>query len=116
MSLDKTERVLQLTLKELRRLKEQAVTDAELKRAKDQMKSNIVLGLESSSSRMSNLARQQMYFGRFFTVAEVVGEIDRVSAKEVQRLANELFRPELIALTLLGNLGAMKIGRGDLVC
>ena len=116
MSLDKTERVLQLTLKELRRLKEQAVTDAELKRAKDQMKSNIVLGLESSSSRMSNLARQQMYFGRFFTVAEVVGEIDRVSAKEVQRLANELFRPELIALTLLGNLGAMKVEREDLAC
>jgi predicted Zn-dependent peptidase len=116
MSLDKTERVLQLTLKELRRLKEQAVTDAELKRAKDQMKSNIVLGLESSSSRMSNLARQQMYFGRFFTVDEIVGEIERVSAKDVQRLANELFRPELIALTLLGNLGSMKIGRGDLVC
>ncbi len=36
------------------------------------MKSNIVLGLESSSSRMSNLARQQMYFGRFFAVDEIV--------------------------------------------
>ncbi len=116
MSLDKTERVLQLTLAELRRLKEQAVGDPELKRAKDQMKSNMVLGLESSSSRMSNLARQQMYFGRFFTVDETVAEIDRVTAKEVQRLANELFRPELIALTLLGNLGPMKIDRGHLVC
>jgi predicted Zn-dependent peptidase len=52
MSLDKTERVLALTLAELRRLKQHAVSPAELKRAKDQMKSNIVLGLESSSSRM----------------------------------------------------------------
>jgi predicted Zn-dependent peptidase len=116
MSLDKTERVLQLTLAELRRLKEQVVTDAELKRAKDQMKSNIVLGLEGSSSRMSNLARQQMYFGRFFTVEDIVREIDRVSAADVQKLANQLFQPELIALTLLGNLGPMKVGRADLVC
>ena len=116
MSLAKTERVLELTLKQLRRLKEEQVPEAELKRAKDQMKSNIVLGLESSSSRMSNLARQQMYFGRFFAVDEVVREIDRIGTEDVQRLANELFRPEKIALTLLGNLGAMKITRSDLVC
>ena len=92
------------------------MTEAELKRAKDQMKSNIVLGLESSSSRMSNLARQQMYFGRFFAVDEVVSEIDRVTTDEVQRLANHLFRQELIALTLLGNLGPMKIERSQLAC
>lgn len=116
MSLDKTERVLELTLLELRRLKQHAVTEGELKRAKDQMKSNMVLGLESSSSRMSNLARQQMYFGRFFTVNEVINEIDHVTAEHVQQLANFLFRPELIALTLLGNLGSMKIERSHLVC
>ena len=116
MSLDKTERVLALTLVELRRLKQEKVSGAELKRAKDQMKSNIVLGLESSSSRMNNLARQQMYFGRFFAVDEVVAEIDRVTPDDIQRLARRLFQPELIALTLLGNLGPMKIDRSRLDC
>ena len=116
MSLANTERVIALTLAEFRRLKQQPVTDAELKRAKDQMKSNMVLGLESSSSRMSNLARQQMYFGRFFTVDDIVEGIDRVTTADIQRLANQLFRPELIALTLLGNLGPMKIDRSQLVC
>jgi predicted Zn-dependent peptidase len=116
MSLDKTERVLQLTLAELSRLKLQAVSDAELKRAKDQMKSNIVLGLESSSSRMSNLARQQMYFGRFFTVTEIVQAIDAVTPEDTLRIANQLFQPDLMALTLLGNLGPMKIERADLAC
>ena len=99
-----TEQVLQLTLAELSRLKSETVSEAELKRAKDQLKSNIVLGLESSGSRMSNLARQQMYFGRFFGVDEITADIDRVSVFDVQRLAGELFRPEAIALTLLGNL------------
>ena len=116
MSLDKTDRVLDLTLLELRRLKQEKVADAELKRAKDQMKSNIVLGLESSSSRMSNLARQQMYFGRFFSVDDIVHEIDRVTTTDVQTLANELFQPNAIALTLLGNLGPMKIERSRLDC
>ncbi len=116
MSLDKTQRVLALTLAELRRLKQEAVSYAELKRAKDQMKSNIVLGLESSSSRMSNLARQQMFFGRFIPVEEIVREIDQVTPEDTQRLANELFQPNRLALTLLGNLGPMKIARADLAC
>ena len=116
MSLDKTERVLALTLAELTRLKTEAVSHAELKRAKDQMKSNIVLGLESSSSRMNNLARQQIFFGRFIPIDEIVREIDAVTPDYTQRLANQLFQPELLALTLLGNLGPMKIERPNLSC
>ena len=115
-SVDKTEKVLQLTLLELRRLKEEPVSAAELKRAQDQLKSNIVIGLESSGSRMANLARQQMYFGRFFDVEEITTEIEAVTPETVQRLAQQLFRPELMALTLLGNLGPMKITREQLEC
>ncbi len=116
LSLANAERVLALTLAEFRRLKEQTVPEPELKRAKDQMKSNIVLGLESSSSRMSNLARQQMFFGRFVTVDEIVRSIDAVIPADLQHQANQLFRPEAIALTLLGNLGTLKIEREALVC
>jgi predicted Zn-dependent peptidase len=115
-SIDKTERLLRLTLDELRRLKEETVSEAELKRAKDQLKSNIVLGLESSGSRMANLARQQMYFGRFFGVDEITEEIEAVSPADVQNVAQTLFRPELMALTLLGNLGTLKIEREHLAC
>jgi len=115
-SVDKTQTVLQLTLQELRRLKEEMVSDVELKRAKDQLKSNMVIGLESSGSRMANLARQQMYFGRFFGVDEIMEEIEAVTTTDVQELAQELFKPETMALTLLGNLGTMKVEREDLAC
>jgi predicted Zn-dependent peptidase len=115
-SVDKTQTVLQLTLQELRRLKEETVSDVELKRAKDQLKSNMVIGLESSGSRMANLARQQMYFGRFFGVDEIMEEIEAVTTTDVQELAQELFKPETMALTLLGNLGTMKVEREDLAC
>ena len=115
-SAEKTPEVLRLTIEELRRLKEAPVPEAELKRAKDQLKSNIVLGLESSSSRMANLARQQMYFGRSFSVDEIVAEVDGVDAAAVQALAQQLFRPEAIALTVLGNLGTLTVDRAALAC
>ncbi len=115
-SVANTEQVVQLTLAELSRLKRETVAESELKRAKDQLKSNIVIGLESSGSRMSNLARQQMYFGRFFGVDDIIADIDRVGVDDVQRLAGELFQSESIALTLLGNLGSMKVSREDLAC
>lgn len=115
-AIDKTEKVVQLTMQELRRLKEDTVSEGELKRAKDQLKSNIVIGLESSGSRMANLARQEMYFGRFFGVDEITQEIEAVTTADIQTLAQQLFRPEAIALTLLGNLGEMQIEREDLAC
>jgi len=115
-SKDKTEKLIRLTLDELRRLKEVTITAEELQRAKDQMKGNMVLGLESSSSRMANLARQQMYFQRFFSVDEVVAGVEAVTAEGVQSMARELFQPQALALTLLGNLGRMKVTREQLAC
>ena len=113
---DNAREVLQLSLAEFERLKRDPVADEELHRAKSQLKGNMVLGLESSSSRMSSLARQEMYFGRFFSVDELTAEIDRVTAADIQRLASDLLHCDRIALTLLGNLGGLKINRADLVC
>lgn len=113
---EKAREVLDLTLAEFARMKNDPVSSDEIKRAKDQIKSNMVLGLESASSRMNSLARQQMYHGRFFTADEITAEVDRVEGTDLQRLANQLFHPETLALTLLGNLGDIKVSRADLVC
>ena len=115
-SADNTRQVLDLTLAELNRIKQSPVTDEELHRAKSQIKGNMVLGLETSGSRMSSLARQQMYWGRFFSLDEITAEIDRVTPNDIQLLANNLFHPETLALTLLGNLGSLKLTRADLNC
>jgi predicted Zn-dependent peptidase len=57
-----------------------------------------------------------MYFGRFFGIDEITEQIEAVSPAEVQKIAQQLFRPEVMALTLLGNLGGLKIGREHLAC
>jgi predicted Zn-dependent peptidase len=75
-----------------------------------------MLSLESTSSRMSNLARQEMYFRRFFSLDELVESIEMVTAEDVQRIAQTFFDQRHIAVTVLGNLNGFKLGREDLVC
>jgi predicted Zn-dependent peptidase len=115
-SLESARQVVELILKEFRQLKESLVPEEELRRAKDHLKGSLMLSLESTASRMSNLARQEMYFGRFFTLDELVESIESVTAADVQRIALTFFDPKQIALTILGNLENFRIGREDLVC
>ena len=90
--------------------------DEELRRAKDHLKGSLMLSLESTSSRMSNLARQEMHFGQFFTLDELVESIEKVTADDVQRVAQDFFDPRDVALTVLGNLDGFKIAREELIC
>jgi len=115
-SADKTLEMLDLVMAEFRTLKEHPLSDEELHRAKEQVKGNILLGLESSGSRMSNLARQEMYFKHFFSVEEVLERLDAVTAAQVQTMARNLFVSDRIAVTLLGRLDGLKLQRSRLVC
>jgi predicted Zn-dependent peptidase len=107
---------IELVMNEFRKLKEVPLSDEELTRAKDQLKGNILMGLESSSSRMANLARQEIYFRQFFTAEEIIAKIEVVTPAQVQAMAQKLFDPDKIAVTLLGRLDGIKLNRQRLVC
>lgn len=97
----KMQEVIDRTLKLLRELPE-TITAEELERAKNQLKGNLVFGLESTGSRMQNIANQEIYYGRYYSPAEVMREIDSVSLKGTEKLAEELIRGKNVALTVLG--------------
>ncbi len=109
-------KVVESVVSEFRSLKENGIPEDELCRAKDQLKGNLMLSLESSTSRMSNLARQEMYFDRFFGLDEIIERIEAVTAPDLQALAQEYFQPDRIAVTVLGNLDKLKISRDSLAC
>jgi predicted Zn-dependent peptidase len=115
-SIESVRQVIESILREFQQLKQERITDEELRRAKDHLKGSLMLSLESTSSRMSNLARQEMYFHRFFTLDELVESIEAVTAEDVQRIAQTFFDQKHIGLTVLGNLDGFKLGREDLVC
>jgi predicted Zn-dependent peptidase len=115
-SLESAKKVVESVLREFSDLKQNIVPAEELRRAKDHLKGSLMLSLESTSSRMSNLARQEMNFGRFFSLDELAESVEKVTADDVQRVAQTFFDQKQVALTVLGNLDGFKIVREDLVC
>jgi predicted Zn-dependent peptidase len=102
-SLDSVDQVVRLTIEELRRLKGDPVPADELRRAKDHLKGSLMLSLENTGSRMSHLARQEIYYGRQVGMDETLEHIEAVATDEIQRVANEIFAGAL-TMSLLGNL------------
>lgn len=115
-ALEKAGQVVRSVTAEFTSLKDQLVSDEELRRAKDHLKGSLMLSLESTSSRMSNLARQEMYFGKFFTLDEIIASIEKVTREEIQEIAREFFQPDHISVTVLGNLNGFQLTREQLAC
>ena len=115
-SRESASRVVESVISEFRNLKSAPVPEEELRRCKDQLKGSLMLSLESSTARMSNLARQEMYFDRFYSLDELIERVEEVTAEDLQGLANDFFRTENIAVTVLGNLNGLKLTREQLAC
>jgi predicted Zn-dependent peptidase len=99
---------------ELERVTREGLPAAELTRAKNQMKGNMLLGLETSDSRMSRIAKNEIYFGRDVPIEEVAAGIDAVTNDDVMQIAARLFQPGTLALTVLGDLKGERIDEGVL--
>lgn len=106
--------VTRLTAEALRDLAANAVPDEELARAKGHLKGNLMLGLESSSGRMSNLARSELYFGRQATLDQMVAQIDGVTAGDVRRVARGLFTGRTLHCSIVGRLKGVRLRPTDL--
>ncbi|HLG15381.1 MAG TPA: pitrilysin family protein [Blastocatellia bacterium] len=106
--------VIKLSVEEFNKLKDDELADTEIQRAKDQLKVSIMLSLESTSSRMSNLARQEIFFGRMFTLDEILDRIDAVTVGDVQRMAREIFDGAGMAITAIGQLEGVDLEAAQL--
>ncbi len=106
---DAVGQVIDLVVEELRTVKKTPVPEAEVQRAKDHLKGSLMLSLESTSSRMSHLARQEIYFDRQFGLDETLAGIEKVTAGDVQRVAGDLFKNGSLAATVLGDVNGLEI-------
>jgi predicted Zn-dependent peptidase len=102
-SLESTEEVVELITQELQKLAAGEMTDAELERTQGQLVGSTMLGLESTDSWMSHIARNEIYFGKSITTEEICRRIRAVSRDDVVELASDLFRSDGRTLTLLGD-------------
>ena len=93
---------LELIFKEIKDIQKNGVTDKELRRAKDQLKGNLLLSLENVNTRMSRLGKSQLYLGKVVSPEEIVQKIERVTAEEIIALAGEKLDPNNFALASVG--------------
>jgi predicted Zn-dependent peptidase len=103
--------VIDVVVEELRTIRQTPVPEAELQRAKDHLKGSLMLSLENTASRMSHLARQEIYFDRQFGLDETLQGIEQVTADDLQRVAAELFSSGALAATVLGNVNGLQVPR-----
>jgi predicted Zn-dependent peptidase len=108
------DQVLDLSLKELRRVVREPVTADEMRLAKDQAKSSVLLSLESSSARAGALARQEIIHGRRISPDEIIQRIEAVTEDDALRVARESFTTSSMALAALGNLNGFAVDRARL--
>jgi predicted Zn-dependent peptidase len=107
-------RVLEVTLRELKKLKRDGVRPRELAWAKQNLKGSMILALESTVSRMSSQARQEFYFGRVAAAEEWLAKVDAVTSDEVAEEAERLFDGKVLSLAVVGNVGKLPLTAPDL--
>jgi predicted Zn-dependent peptidase len=105
---------LDLVRHELRRFKEEPISDAELRAAKEHIKGGIYLAAENTDNRMSRLAKNEIIFDRFVPYEEIEAGLESVTVEEVQTLAQQLFRPEYMSLVLLGQVDGLNVDQSYL--
>jgi predicted Zn-dependent peptidase len=106
--------VIDITLREFRKLKTDTVSQVELDSAKEQLKGNILLSLESSDNRMSKLAKNEIFFGCYQSLEEIMDNFDRVTARCLQGLCERLFDDRYLTLVLLGKEGRITFPTANL--
>lgn len=104
-----TQRAMDIVLEEMALLKKKEVPDDELGGAKEQLKGNIVLSLESTSGRMMRLARSVLSLNRVESLQTIMNKIDKVTAEQIRELACQLFRDEALNVVALGPLKELEI-------
>jgi predicted Zn-dependent peptidase len=103
--------VVRLVAGEMRSLAQSGPRPEELTMAKEHLKGSLMLALESTSSRMSQLARQEIYFGRQVTSKETLDRVSRVTGSEVRAVARRLFRGRRLALAAVGQIDRLRFDR-----
>jgi predicted Zn-dependent peptidase len=106
---DAVSELIDVVVAELRRMKEEPLPASELQRAKDHLKGSLMLNLESTSSRMSHLARQEIYFDRQYSLDETLAGVERVTVDDVQEVARDLFADGGLAATVLGAVNGLQL-------
>ena len=102
---ENSKELLEIMLREIGRFKTEPVPADQLEGAREQLKGNLLLSLESSDNRMSRLAKNEIYFGTPLPLTDIMEGFDRVTSESIQQLAREILDNSALTLVMLGRIG-----------
>jgi predicted Zn-dependent peptidase len=111
---DKFARIMDIIMRELRRLKIEPLSRELLASAREQLKGNILISLESSDNIMSKLAKNEIYLGGYQSIEQVIAGFSAVNSDTVLDLCNEIFDENCFTLQLLGNTAEINFAAADI--
>ena len=100
----KIEKVILAVLKEYKKIADEKVGASELKKAKDYIKGKMVLGLESSDAKASFYGSQELLRKEILMPKQIFAEIDKVTAAQIQKIAQDIFKPEKLNLAMISKI------------
>ena len=101
---EQAKKVIRLILREINRLRNDVLSDKELRDAKEMIKGNFLLSMESTDNRMTRLAKNEVCFGRQIGWDEVMESIEAVTREDIRGLACEVFVPDRVAMVAIGRV------------
>jgi predicted Zn-dependent peptidase len=112
---EKFSKVMEIVLRELRRLKNDPLSEEILSAAREQLKGNILLSLESSDNIMSKLAKNEIYLGGYQSIEQVIAGFSAVTGETLLDLCNEIIDENCFTLQLLGNTSEVGFESTDII-
>ncbi|MDR1689748.1 MAG: insulinase family protein [Clostridiales bacterium] len=110
LNVNQTDEVLRLIFSEIKRLNSERITEEQLIKTKEQLKSNYIMSLENSANRMSSLGRAQILIGKILTPEETIEKIDAVTIEDICRVASKIFNSGKMSVSAVGNTAGLNLG------
>jgi predicted Zn-dependent peptidase len=85
------EKTRKLVYKEIKLMREEALSEIQLKKAKEQLKGHLALSLDSNSGIMLGLGKSLLLFNQIDSIQEIYSAIDKLTVKELREIAAEYF-------------------------
>lgn len=104
--LDKT---INIIYKEIANLKNNKITNQQIEKTKEQLKSNYIMGLESTSNRMSSIGRSKVLVNKIKTPDEIIQEVDLIRKEDIDYLIDKVFNMDKMSISLVGKVDDIKI-------
>ncbi len=106
---NQVEEIIRIVREEINEIVTNSISDEELNKSKEQLKGNYILGLESTSGRMTSIGKSELLLNRIYSPKEILDKIESVKSADIERIIQKVFNFAEMSITAVGKNNPIKI-------